>query len=166
MKVVEDDDQLRENGGQKAKRYFLYVLDPEQEMEKTLPFTFLTENFLFYFFDQDDQSLEKGMQLLTEVLREEVAKDAALFQLFRGGDIGDEAKLRQQLIDFVGELAEEEGEEQAEEEIEHSAEFAQSEVETHSKTLTHLVTGVLTGDQWMDRICAAIKRNFSNYSKL
>ncbi|HMF31136.1 MAG TPA: hypothetical protein VKK79_06970 [Candidatus Lokiarchaeia archaeon] len=162
LKSFEDDDAPPSKGGQKPRKYFLYVLDPEKRMEMTLPFNVLTENFLFYFFQEDNTRQQAGLQLLAEVLDAEIAQDAEIYQKYLAGDIGDEDALRQQVKDFVGEMEVEEEEE--EEDHERAAELAQ--LEARERTAPPPPKGILTGEQWMERIRAAIKRNFSDYSKM
>jgi hypothetical protein len=166
LKSFEDDDAPAGKGGQKPRRYFLYVLDPQKCVELTLPFNVLTENYLFYFFADDPALQAAGLKLLQEVLEEEIARDAEFFHKFRAGDIGDAEVLRKQAMEFLsamGEVPEEAEEEEGE--GEHAAELAHLEGRKWVAPPPPMGT-ILTGEQWMERIRAAIKNNFSDYSKL
>ncbi len=152
------------------RNYFFYVLDPEVKKEKTLPFKRIGENYLFYIFEQNETELNAGLQLLDEVLKEDLPKDAEVYRRFAANEVGAEESLKTQLAEFFGAWplpeevrgeAMENFEEGEEGEGERAADAAMLEA-GGSETPKRLPTE----EEMAQRLRAAIKKAFSDYSKV
>ena len=170
IKSFEDETQRAGESGVQHRNYFAYLLDPEVKKEKTLPFQKINENYLFYVFEQDEAEFHVGLQLLDEVLTEDLPKDAEIYRRFVTNEIGVEEPLKELLAEMLGtgppheeERAEveEEFEEVGEEAIDRAIEVGALETADAAKEKP-----LPTEEEMVQRLRAAIKKGFSDYSKI
>ncbi|OLS14662.1 MAG: hypothetical protein RBG13Loki_1703 [Promethearchaeota archaeon CR_4] len=176
VKSFIDESQGTEEQGAQHHKYFAYALDPLAKQEKTYPFERINEKFLFYIFDHEDAALRAGLQVLDEVLTEDFPKDAAIYQQFLANEIGDAEPLKQQLAEMFGMWPPLEEErmlfEEAKEIEEEFETMAEEGLDTAMKVdaLNGGNTGELkslpTEEEMAQRLRAAIKKGFSDYSKV
>ncbi len=148
-----------------SRNYFAYVLDPEVKQEKTVPFQRIGENYLFYIFEHKEAELKAGLQILEGVLKEDLPKDAEVYRRFVANEVGKEEPLKKQLVELLGAwpLPEEERGE-AEEEFEEEEEEEPGralEAESMDK-----IKPLPTEEEMKQKLRAAIKKAFTDYSKI
>ncbi len=146
------------------RNYFAYLLDSEVKQEKTLPLQRINQNYMFYIFERDEAELKTGIQLIDDVLIEDLPKDAEVYRRFKANEIGAEEPLKTQLVELFGvwplpeEMREELVEEGEEEEEEVSREL---EAESMDR-----IKPLPTEDEMAQKLRAAIKKAFTDYSKI
>ncbi len=169
LKSFEEGNPGANDPSLRLRNYFAYMLDSEVKKEKTLPFQRINQNYMFYIFEHDEGELKKGLQLIEDVLKEDLPKDAEVYRRFAANDVGAEEPLKTQLVELLGTWPlPEEMRGEFEEEIEEEGEEADRALEAGALEAggPDKAKPLPTEEEMKQRLRATIKKAFTDYSKI